>query len=70
MAKKKEEKEKSTKKTSGGKKEVPFDYKAYVEKTFERPKTFLYYVLVNDLTFKSKEEVDKAYELFKQLGGN
>lgn len=70
MAKKKEEKEKSTKKTSGGKKEAPFDYKDYVEKTFENPKAFLYYVLVNDLTFKSKMEVDKAYELFKQLGGN
>lgn len=67
-----EKKEKSTKKNSGKTKETTdsFDYKDYVEKTFERPKTFLYYILVNDLTFKSKEEVDKAYELFKQLGGN
>ena len=65
-------KEKSTKKKNSGKKETTasFNYKDYVEKTFERPKTFLYYILVNDLTFKSKEEVDKAYELFKQLGGN
>lgn len=70
MTKKKEEKEKSTKKTSGGKKEASFDYKEYIEKYFGTPKAFLYYVLVNDLTLKSKEDVDKAYILFKQLGGN
>lgn len=70
MVKKKEEKEKATKQTDGGKKEDSFDYKDYVEKTFENPKAFLYYVLVNDLTLKSKEEVDKTYKLFKQLGGN
>ena len=70
MVKKKEEKEKATKQTDGGKKEALFDYKDYVEKTFENPKAFLYYVLVNDLTLKSKEEVDKTYKLFKQVGGN
>lgn len=70
MVKKKEEKEKSTKQTGGGKKEDYFDYKDYVEKTYENPKAFLYYVLVNDLTLKSKEEVDESYKLFKQLGGN
>lgn len=63
MTKKKKEKKEE-------KVEKSFDYKEYVEKTFERPKAFLYYILVNNLTFKSKEEVDKAYELFKQLGGN
>ena len=70
MVKKKEEKEKATKQTDSGKKEALFDYKDYVEKTFENPKAFLYYVLVNDLTLKSKEEVDKTYKLFKQVGGN
>lgn len=68
MTKTKEKKDKSTKKN----KELTtsFDYKDYVEKTFETPKAFLYYILVNDLSLKSKTEVDKAYELFKQLGGN
>lgn len=65
MAKKKKEKKEDAKKEKSS-----FDYKEYVEKTFEAPKAFLYYVLVNDLTLKSKEEVDKAYKLFKQLGGN
>ena len=68
MTKTKEKKDKSTKKN----KELTtsFDYKDYVEKTFETPKAFLYYILVNDLSLKSKTEVDKTYELFKQLGGN
>lgn len=72
MSKTEEKKDKPTKKNSGKTKETAtsFDYKDYVEKTFERPKAFLYYILVNDLTFKSKEEVNKTYELFKQLGGN
>lgn len=71
MVKNKEKKEKSTKKKeNGGNKKNSFDYKDYVEKTFEKSKSFLYYILVNDLTLKSKTEVDKAYELFKQLGGN
>lgn len=65
-------KEKKEKKNSGKTKEPinSFDYRDYIEKTFENPKAFLYYILVNDLTFKSKEEVDKAYKLFKQLEGN
>jgi hypothetical protein len=61
MGKKKEKKQETSKKIE---KEASFDYKKYVEETFERPKAFLYYILVNDLTFKSKEEVDKAYELY------
>lgn len=71
MTEEKQKKEKTTKKNSGKTKEptTSFDYKDYVEKTFERPKAFLYYILLNDLTFKSKKEVDKAYELFKHLGG-
>lgn len=72
MTKNKEKKDKSTKKNSGKTNEptASFDYKDYVEKTFETPKAFLYYILVNDLSLKSKKEVDKAYKLFKQLGGN
>lgn len=61
MGKKKEKKQETSKKIE---KKDSFDYKEYVEKTFETPKAFLYYILVNDLTFKSKEEVDKAYELY------
>jgi hypothetical protein len=74
MVKKEEEKETPTKKTVGKtrtKKETApsFDYKDYIEKTFDKPKAFIYYITVNELSFKTKEEVEKAYELFKQLGG-
>ena len=62
---KKKEKEKKKNTIKKVEKKDSFDYKEYIEKTFETPKAFLYYILVNNLTFKSKEEVDKAYELFK-----
>ena len=75
MVKKEEEKEVQAKKPvrTRNKKTVnaaaSFDYKDYIEKTFDKPKAFIYYIVVNELKFKNKEEVDKAYELFKQLGG-
>lgn len=47
-----------------------FDYRDYVEKTFTTPKAFIYYIIVNGLSFKNKKEVDEAYKSFKQLGGN
>ena len=67
MAKKEENKPKNNGETK--KKNESFDYKAYVEKTFTNPKAFIYYVIVNDLTFKSKEEVDKTYNIYKEMGG-
>ena len=75
MVKKEEEKEAQAKKPVGTKNKktinaaASFDYKDYIEKTFDKPKAFIYYIVVNELTFKTKEEVDKAYESFKQLGG-
>ena len=75
MAKKEEGKESTPKKDkpvdAKKKKQVTssFDYETYIENTFDKPKAFIYYIVVNELTFKNKEEVEKAYELFKQLGG-
>lgn len=64
MAKKKNETKEEPKK------EQSFDYQDYIEKTFNTPKAFIYYIIVNGLTFKNREEVDEAYNIFKQLGGN
>ena len=71
--KEEEKKETSTKKTGTRKQKTnttaSFNATEYIEKTFDKPKAFIYYTLVNELKFKNKEEVTKAYELFKQLGG-
>ena len=73
--KEEEKKETSTTKKTGTRKQktntttASFNATEYIEKTFDKPKAFIYYTVVNELKFKNKEEVDKAYELFKQLGG-
>ena len=72
--KEEEKKETSTTKKTGTRKQkttttASFNAKDYIEKTFDKPKAFIYYTVVNELKFKNKEEVTKAYELFKQLGG-
>lgn len=71
--KEEEKKETSTTKKTGTRKQktatASFNATEYIEKTFDKPKAFIYYIVVNKLQFKNKEEVDKAYELFKQLGG-
>lgn len=71
--KEEEKKETSTNKKTGTRKQktttASFNAKEYIEKTFDKPKSFIYYTVVNELKFKNKEEVEKAYELFKQLGG-
>lgn len=73
--KEEEKKETSTTKKTGTRKQktntttASFNATEYIEKTFTKPKAFIYYIVVNELKFKNKEEVDKAYELFKQLGG-
>lgn len=65
MAKKKKEKKEDAKKEKSS-----FDYKEYIEKTFTNPKAFIYYIVVNDLTLKNKDEVNDLYNKFKVLGGN
>lgn len=70
--KEEEKKETSTTKKTGTRKQktttASFNATEYIEKTFDKPKAFIYYIVVNKLQFKNKEEVDKAYELFKQGG--
>lgn len=64
MAKKKKEKKENSKKEKSS-----FDYKEYIEKTFTKPKAFIYYIVVNDLTLKNEDEVNDLYNKFKVLGG-
>ena len=75
MTTKEEEKKETSnaKKTGSNRKQktanatASFNPIEYIEKTFDKPKAFIYYTVVNELKFKNKEEVTKAYELFKQL---
>ena len=63
MAKKKKEKKED-------KIEDSFDYIEYINESIERPKAFIYYLIVNDIKVKDEKELEKAYKKYKELGGN
>ena len=64
MAKKKTKEENDVKEPT-----VSFDYKEHIIKTFDKPRGFLYYLISNKISPKSKDEVVKAYDEYKKLGG-